>query len=166
MSGDWTALAEGYTDFIPFNPATTLVEWRYTEQQAPADGAYYTTCNLYTTGSTSWAGNVQVYYSWTSGKVTDSWVRLYVVGGGGGYCYDTSVLQGQLADLVTVNMTSAHIVTINSTAEVDFTSCSGYQDWVNLVNSGNVTRIKMYLGCGSPACEAVSTEYRLRNKSK
>ena len=85
---------------------------------------------------------------------------------GVGVCYDYSVLQGQLADLVTVNMTSAHVFTINSAAEADFTSCSIYQDWVNLVNSGTVTRIKMQLSCTLSDCAAVSSEYRLQYKSK
>ena len=119
-------------------------------------------CELYTAGSTSWAGYVHVYYRWSYGEVITSGVTLVVRRGGA--CYDFSVLQKQLADLVTVDMTSAHFVTINSAAEADHTSCRYYQDWVNLVKSGTVTRIKMYQGCDSPACAAVSTEYRLRYK--
>jgi len=159
---DWTTL-EGETDYIPFNPATTLLELRLTEQ-ATADVEYNIACNLYSAGSTSRAGYVEVYYYWQSGKLEHSMVSLDVEGVGN--CDDYSVLQNQLADLVTVNMTSAHVFTINSAAEADFTSCIYYQDWVNLVNSGTVTRMKMYQGCTSSACAAVSSEYRLRYKSK
>ena len=153
------------TDFIPFNPATTLVELRYTDtlQQAAADGPYPILCWLYTADGTSYAAFLEVNYYWTSGKIVTSQVSLYVAGGVN-TCNDISVLQGQQADLVTMNMTSAHVFTINSAAKADFTSCSYYQPWVDLVNSGTVTRIQIRLSCSPSTCAAVSTEYRLRNK--
>ena len=163
------------TDYIAFNPATTLLEWRNTLQQATADGLYIIHCFLHTASSTTdnWVG--KFYYS---SSVTDGVPRSSYVGAMARVSqpFDCSLADHQLADLATVDMTSANMFTVG-TAEADFTRYSmstnqvlvaSYQDWVTLVNSGTVTRIKMQLDCSTTGttCAAVSTEYRLQYKSK
>ena len=163
---DWTELAVGYTDLIPFNPATTLVELKST-QQAPADGRgiLYINCKLYTDVGVSSSGFAQVAYRSYVGSGIDS--GRVLVNGGDQYdnCFDSNVLQRQLADLITVDMTSAHVFTINSVDQATL-KChdSRLHKWVELLKSGTVTGIRIWLSCGTPLCAAVSSEYRLRHK--
>ena len=153
-------MLEGTTNFIPFNPATTLVEWRYTVEQPWTDGEYYIRCYLYTAVSDGWVGYGEVYYSLLGGKITNSNVIFTQEGG---VCYDHKVLESKEADLVTVDMTSHHVFTINNTTREDFAGCPGYQDWIPQYY-GSITRMKMMVAC--LWCDDVGApEFRLRYKN-
>ena len=155
-----------YGDYVDFNPATSLLEYRFTSMQPlQGTGNFYAVSRLYTADSSSRVGHVYVNYFVVDDAITDSsFVNFHTTTGGN--CDDTTVLQGDLADLVTWDMTSERVATINGTATADFTSCENYQEWVDLIESGSVTRIrtKYHVAAGDVTGEEVKIEYRVRMK--
>ena len=83
-----------------------------------------------------------------------SYIRLVV--NGIGECRED--LQN-IAELVTWDMTTEHVATINGTVDVDFSDWQYYQDWVDLM--GAVKRIKTRYETTE---NDVTAEYRLKAK--
>ena len=81
------------------------------------------------------------------------------------YCRDYTVLQGQLAALVTWDLTSEHVATVGGTAAADFMSCGGYEDWVELMETGSVARMRLIgHALEDVTGEEVKFEYRVKKK--
>ena len=164
---NWTELTPGggLTGYEDFNASTSLLEHRFSSMQPlQGSGSFWAISRLFTADSDSKVGVVDVFYDVADNKITgSSYVMLWTTTGGG--CKDYTVLQGQLAALVTLNLTTEHVATINGTATADFTSCGNYQAWAELIESGNVTRIKSKYGVtGNVTGDEVKIEYRIRIK--
>ena len=94
---------------------------------------------------------------------SDSKLKLFTFGTeGNANCYDYTVVQGGVAELVTLDLASDHVATINETDTATFSTCEYYQDFVDLVEGGTIARITAkFQVSGDVTTSHVAAQYRI-----
>ena len=161
---NWTNLAlhSNFSDYVPFNPSTDLVQYRLNKTSSLQGSSYFSSFTgfsiftpLYTanyTDTSTFIGfpGILVYYELSSDSSTsDSHVYLYTPREG--TCYNRTVLYqyGRVPQQLSWNFTAdaADILTLDNNVTVSFTGCTDdwYEAWETMVKTGGIAGVRYYL---------------------
>ena len=149
------------TDFEDFDPANDLLEYNITSLLPfQGEGHFIVRSLFYTADSNIQVGNVWVKYIVESSQISSSNLRVFSETGGS--CYDVDVLDNQLDKVVSWRLTTENLATVDSTTSADFASHQNYEEFVNLIASVNITRIKTQLFVsGDVTGDEAMVDYRI-----
>ena len=151
----------GYsTSFQIFDPKQDVIKFNLQQNQTPSDLELNLYVAWYNASSGSPVANLVVSYR-MDGTALKSTGNSVFLSGHGSYCYDNSVLQDSVAEVITINTVNDSVVVIDGKTSSNHADCD-FEGWMDLMT--NVTRTSLsFLDISGNLSQSLTIRYRITN---